>query len=185
MHSVHTRPCRIYEQSGHTNKQQSTTHGIAPKDSGSYLRPKTHIQHIHNIPVQAHTPLQIIKALNATGWGKQKETLMPTYKAVMKPALEYASSVRSPIASSTSINKLQVMQNEALRTATGCTQDTNIQHLHDETLILPIQSPYSYTPHNTNRKHNIHRIPYTTYFNTPRLKMSIDTIRSFDIEDNQ
>ena len=36
---------------------------------------------------------------------------------------------------STSINKLQVMQDAALRTATGCTQDTNI-HLHDETLIL-------------------------------------------------
>ena len=51
---------------------------------------------------------------------------------------EYASSVWSPIASSTSINKLQVMQNAALRTATGCTQDTNIQHLHDETLTLPI-----------------------------------------------
>ena len=59
---------------------------------------------------------------------------MATYKAVMRPALEYASSVWSPIASSTSINKLQVMQNAALRTATGCTQDTNIQHLHDETL---------------------------------------------------
>ena len=63
---------------------------------------------------------------------------MATYKAVMRPALEYASSVWSPIASSTSINKLQVMQNAALRTATGCTQDTNIQHLHDETLTLPI-----------------------------------------------
>ena len=50
----------------------------------------------------------------------------------MRPALEYASSVWSPIASSTSIDKLQVMQNAALRTATGCTQDTNIQHLHDE-----------------------------------------------------
>ena len=56
----------------------------------------------------------------------------------MRPALEYASSVWSPIASSTSINKLQDMQNAALRTATGCTQDTNIQHLHDETLTLPI-----------------------------------------------
>ena len=33
---------------------------------------------------------------------------------------------------------LQVMQNAALRTATGCTQDTNTQHLHDETLSLPI-----------------------------------------------
>ena len=65
---------------------------------------------------------------------------MAAYKAVMRPALEYASSVWSPIASSTSINKLQVMQYAALRTATGCTQDTNIQHLHDETLILPIHS---------------------------------------------
>ena len=63
---------------------------------------------------------------------------MATYKAVMKSALEYASSIWSPLASSTSIDKLQVMQNAALRTATGCTQDTNIQHLHDETLTLPI-----------------------------------------------
>ena len=47
LHSVHTRPCRIYEQSGPNNKQQSTTHGNAPKSSGSYLRPKTHIQHTH------------------------------------------------------------------------------------------------------------------------------------------
>ena len=73
-----------------------------------------------------------------TGWGKQYETLMATCKAVMRPALQYASSIWSHLAFSTSINKLQVMQNAALRTATGCTQDTNIQHLHDETLTLPI-----------------------------------------------
>ena len=36
------------------------------------------------------------------------------------------------------LTNLQVMQNAALRTATGCTQDTNIQHLQDETLTLPI-----------------------------------------------
>ena len=63
---------------------------------------------------------------------------MANYKAVMRPALEYASSVWSPIASLTSINKLQVMQNAILRTAIACTQDTNIQHLHYETLTLPI-----------------------------------------------
>ena len=78
-----------------------------PKVLGLTLDPKlTYSTHIHNISVQAHKPLQIIKALTATGWGKQKETLMATYKAVMRPALEYASSVWSPIASSTSINKL-------------------------------------------------------------------------------
>ena len=110
-----------------------------PKVLGLTLDPElTYSTHIYNISVHAHKPLQIIKALTATGWGKQNETLMATYKAVMRPALEYASSIWSPFASSTSINKLQVMQNSALRTATGCTQDTNIQHLHDETLTLPI-----------------------------------------------
>ena len=110
-----------------------------PKGLGLTLDSKlTYSTHIHNISVHAHTPLQIIKALTATGWDKQKETPMATYKAVMRQALEYASSIWSPLASSTSINKLQVMQNAALRTAKACTQDTNIPHQHDETLTLPI-----------------------------------------------
>ena len=133
-----------------------------PKVLGLTLDPKlTYSTHIHNISVQAHKPLQMIKALTATGWGKQKETLMATYKAVMRLALEYASSIWSLLAPSASINKLQVMQNAALRTATGCTQDTNIQHLHDKRSHSPYTSTYSSTPHNTNRKYNIHHIPYT------------------------
>ena len=103
----------------------------------------------------------LIKALTAIGCGKQKKTLMATYKAVMRPALEYASSIWSPLASSTSIHKLQFMQNAALRTATGCTLDTNIQYLHDETLILPIHDHLHPTRLNTNRKHSIHHTPYT------------------------
>ena len=78
-----------------------------------------------------------------------------------------------PLASSTSINKLQVMQNAALRTATGCTQDTNIQHLHDETLTLPIHEHLQLHASQYKRKtqhpsHPLHK--HTTYFNTPRLK---------------
>ena len=121
-------------------------------------------------------PLQIIKALTATGWGKQRETLMATYKAVMRPALEYVSSVWSPIASLTSINKLQVMQNAVLKTATGCTQDTNIQHLHDETLTLPIHEHLQLHASQSKQKtqhpsHPLHK--HTTYFNTPRLKIPL------------
>ena len=63
------------------------------------LYPKlTYSTHIHNITVQAHKPPPMIKALITSGWGKQKETLMATYKAVMGPALEYASSIWSPLA---------------------------------------------------------------------------------------
>ena len=101
---------------------------------------------------------------------------MATYKAVKRPALEYASSIWLPLASSTSINKLQVMQNVALKTATGCTQDTSIQHLHDETLILPIHEHLQllasqYKQKTQHPSHPLHKL--TTYFNTPRLKNTI------------
>ena len=100
---------------------------------------------------------------------KQKAPLMATYKAFMRPALEYASSIWSPHASSASINKLQIMQNTALRIAIGCRQDTHTYHI---CLTKHSHFPYSSTPHNTNRKCKIHHIPYTN-FNTPRLKNNI------------
>ena len=143
---------------------------------GLTLDPKlTYSTHIHNISVQVHKPIQMIKALTATGWSKQKETLMATPKAVNRPALGYASSIWSHLASSTIINKLQVMRNAALGTATGCTQDTNIQHLHDETLILLIHehlqlNASQYKQKTQHPSHLLHK--HTTYFITPMLKTS-------------
>ena len=88
----------------HNNALPMETH---PKVLGLTLDPKlTYSRHNHNISVHAHKSLQIKKALTETGWGKQKEPLIATYKAVMKPALEYASSIWSSLVSSTSINKL-------------------------------------------------------------------------------
>ena len=48
------------------------------------------------------------------------------------------TTIWSPIVCNTNLNKLQVIQNNALRLATGCTKDTNQQHLHEETKVLPI-----------------------------------------------
>ena len=115
------------------------------------------------------------KVLGLTLDPKQKETLMVTYTAVMRPALEYISYIWSPLASSTSINKLQVMQNAALRTAAGCTQDTNIQHLHEETLTLPIHEHLllhaSQYKQKTHPSYPLHK--HTTYFKTQRLKKTL------------
>ena len=139
-----------------------------PKVLGLTLDPKlTYRTQIHNISVQAHKPLQMIKALTATGWGKQTETLMVTYKAVMRTALEYASSIWSPLASLTSINKLQVMQNAALRTATGCTQDTNITICMTKHSYFPYTSTYSSTRHKTN-KNTTSITPLTQPYNIPQ-----------------
>ena len=55
LYSVHSRLCRISEQSGPKNKQHCTMYGNAPKESGSYLRHKTHIQHTHSQHLSTHT----------------------------------------------------------------------------------------------------------------------------------
>ena len=38
------------------------------------------------------------------------------------------------------MNKLQTVQNTALRVATGCTANTNINHLHQETSTIPLKN---------------------------------------------
>ena len=173
LHSVHSRPCIIHIRVIWTSNTalHMATH---PKVQSLTLDPKlTYSTHIHNISVRAHNPLQMLKALTTAGWGKQKEQLMVTYKAVVRPALEYASYILSLIAYSTSINKLQVMQNVALRPATGCTQDTIIQRLHDETLTFLIHehlqiNASQYKQKTQHPSHPLHK--HTTYLNTPRLK---------------
>ena len=113
-----------------------------PKILGLTFDPKmTFSSHIKQTTDKAKRTLNILKALTSTTWGKTKETLTTTYKTVTRPILEYASTVWSPMVSKTQIQKLQTVQNAALRVATGCTADTNYRHLHDETRTLPIDNP--------------------------------------------
>ena len=65
------------------------------------------------------------------------------------------------------------MHNAALRTSTGCTQDTNIQHLHGGTLTLPIHKHMQLhaSQYKQKTQHPSHPLLiHTTYFNTPMLK---------------
>ena len=45
---------------------------------------------------KAESTLKVLKALISTGWGKQKETLLATYKTIVLPVNEYASTAWSP-----------------------------------------------------------------------------------------
>ena len=54
--------------------------------------------------------------------------------------IEYACPAWAPTTSDSNIERLQTIQNTALRTATGHTRDTNVTHMHQETLVLPLKS---------------------------------------------
>jgi hypothetical protein len=140
-----------------------------PKILGLTFDPKLNfLQHQKNIIDKANNGLNMMKALTSTTWGKQKETLVTTYKTIIRPALENANTIWSPTVCKTNLEKLQVVQNNALRIATGCTKDTNIQHLHEETLVLPLKEHLQLHASLLKHKSNHSNHPLHTLFKNPK-----------------
>ena len=81
----------------------------------------------------------IFKVLAGTSWGKQKETLLMTYKAVGRSIINYAAPVWSTNLRDTNYRSIQYTQNEALRIATGCHKMYSVDHLHAEAKMLKVR----------------------------------------------
>ena len=110
-----------------------------PKILGLTFDPKLNYgEHVKITKEKASKTVNITKAISGTKWGKQKETLLTTYKTLTRPIIEYASTIWSPIISETNLHKLQTIQNSSFRILTGCTRDTNAQHIHEKK-VLPLK----------------------------------------------
>ena len=110
-----------------------------PKILGVTFDPHFHFhKQAEAIEKKAKQRLPLLKALTGTTWGQQKETLIGTYKALIDSLFSYAAPVWYPNASKTSINKLQIIQDSALRVATGCLMMSSVDHLHTEAKIMTV-----------------------------------------------
>ena len=84
--------------------------------------------------------LNVMKALAGSSWGFTTKTLLATYKAIVRPILNYAAHIWFTQISSTYLDKLEVIQNKALRIATECLQKAAASHLRAETGVLPLRT---------------------------------------------
>ena len=97
-------------------------------------------QHTKNLKTSIQSRNNILKALTGTTWGKDKETIVNTYKATGQSLLNYCCPIWTPALSDTSWDQLQIAQNTALRTATGCHINSDPDHLHAETKVMKVRS---------------------------------------------
>ena len=95
-------------------------------------------KHVEALVQRATPRLNILKLLTGTSWGQQKETLVATFKSLVGSLFTYAAPIWFPNTSRHSINRLQTIQNSALRIATGCVRMTPIDHLHAEARVLRV-----------------------------------------------
>jgi hypothetical protein len=96
--------------------------------------------HARAIATKATGSLRILKALAGTNRGFSKEDIIATYRTITRPILNYAAPIWYPVASRTAVASLQIIQNTALRLATGCLKMAPIAHLHQETGVLPLSA---------------------------------------------
>ena len=71
--------------------------------------------------------------------GKQKETLLMTYKAVRRSIINYAAPVWSTNIRDQNYRNIQYTQTEAPRIATGCHKMSSVDHLHVEAKMLKVR----------------------------------------------
>ena len=96
--------------------------------------------HARNCVGWASRALNVMKALAGSSLFFTTETLVATYKAIVRSIINYAAFIRSTQVSSTHLDKLEVIQNKALMVATGCHQKAAASHLRAETGVLPMRA---------------------------------------------
>ena len=99
----------------------------------------TFSNHAVSLPSCASSRLNIIRALSDTSFGKDKECLSLTYKTFIRSLFDYCAPIVYPTYSPASIERLQKVQNKALRLVTGCHTAASVDHLHEEASELPVK----------------------------------------------
>ena len=97
-------------------------------------------QHTSILKSKLQSRNNILKCLSGTSWGKEKEVITSTYKAIGHALITYCCPIWTPSMSVTNWGSLQAAQNSALRIATGCHLMSDVNHLHAETKIMPVKA---------------------------------------------
>lgn len=94
--------------------------------------------HLNNIKHQTRTWLNFIKHLCGPPFNTRPHILLNIYKSAVRPRIEFGSVAHSLIASKKTLEKLEVVQNNFLRTCISACPTTPIAHLQNEAGIEPI-----------------------------------------------
>lgn len=105
-------------------------------------------QHIQSLRQKCSLRLNLLKTLNGTSWGADKKSLIRLYCSHIRSLLDYGSVVYSTASLST-LKKLDTMQNQALRIASGAFRTSPIASINVETNTMSL----------THRRH-IHILNY-------------------------
>ena len=112
----------------------------SPKILGVIMDPSISFhKHCNYVSDRIDKRNNMLKALEGSSWGQDKETLLMTYNTLGKFIANYAAPVWSTNTSDSSFKKIQTAHNADLRSATGPHKMASINHLHQESLTQRVK----------------------------------------------
>ena len=105
----------------------------------TFDRKLTWRHHIDNVRHRLWLRINAIKALSGRDLGMQSKTLIHLYKMWIRPIALYGAPAYYS-AANTHLNKIQVIQNSALRKALRRNRRSHIADLHEEGCLIPLKA---------------------------------------------
>ena len=96
-------------------------------------------EHLAKLQKECGRRLQQMRAIAGTDWGSSSMDLRALYVSYVRSVLDYAAAAWSPLMCATRKKNLEVIQNSAARTITGCVKCTDIESLLLEANLLPLE----------------------------------------------
>ena len=93
--------------------------------------------HVDYLVTKCKKRINLLKVLAGSKWGADKETMLIVYKGLILSCMDYGCEVYDS-ATKTLKNKLEVVQNQALRLCSGALSCTSISALQVDCGILPL-----------------------------------------------
>ena len=85
--------------------------------------------HINKLIVSCNQSLNLLRTLSSAKWGADHHILLQTYRLIIKPKIDYGSTVYGSAAEAT-LKKIDTIHNEALRIATGAFKSSPAESLY-------------------------------------------------------
>lgn len=99
-------------------------------------------KHVSNTLTKCRKRVNILKCMSTKEWGNSMETQRKLYLQYVRSVLDYASSSWSTWISDTNMQRLQRVQNQALRSITCVAKTCPVDFLHLEARVEPLQLRY-------------------------------------------
>ena len=138
--AMHISRKRGYPKMAHQFMMENTP--ILAKETTSYLgvmmdSSLTWTPHIKKLRSDCLRKLGLLKSISRQTWGADSKTLLRLYTLLIEPKLEYGSEAYSSACMS-QMNKLEPIQNQAIRTAIGAFKSSPIASMQIISGIKPL-----------------------------------------------